>query len=532
MGIPVDTTAAATTFTKAVVTTSFATGVNPNLADPSYPEKSEGSDDYFYDPHTLDPSEAKRWYVPRWNITNDSLLDDGFSCRTLVDHVAPPAFFSALRTMNYDQLYTEFNVRAARQVCHGAEVRSRAEHELKLKEKLRAKYTARGRLLEEKDLEILKLKSNWRRRRWKSRRFLLSVPVFRILRKEWRFSKKSMPRSCRDVDFGMQEGLEASYEHGTAERNLFTVDAYNPKVAKASYINAVKALEDVDFPLVNLLKSKKDAGIDELSIPIHHAGDKTVVEETSLYFALMNVHARAEGAKKHVAALRQLTMEIVFAPLSSQTWVGEASTSVASLSVEDYDEEDTDEALGSVVAVPKLETYVPRSRKSKFISVLGVTCIIATVDHVPRLEGCAADFRVVVSFHFSLAFRLLNFRSVGMPISVGMTTSVSYVSENGVSPLLDLINVRCAHRTCESSPIQSLLLSSNRALIPSPKLLFSLSTKPFVCGCFTEAKHWRIHSFSHQSLNGLSQNCFPLSDTISPGRPNLQTMLSYTNFFT
>ncbi|GKE55140.1 hypothetical protein Tco_1490296, partial [Tanacetum coccineum] len=158
LGIPVDTTAAAITSTRAAVT-NFATDVNPDLAGPSQPEGSEGSDDSFYEPPTLDPSEAKRWYVPRWNITNDSLLDDGFSCRTLVDRVAPPAFFSALRTMDYDQLYTEFNVGAARQVCLGAEVRSRAEHELELKEKLRAKYAARGRLLEEKDLEILRLKS-------------------------------------------------------------------------------------------------------------------------------------------------------------------------------------------------------------------------------------------------------------------------------------------------------------------------------------------------------------------------------------
>ncbi|GJV34986.1 hypothetical protein Tco_1407463, partial [Tanacetum coccineum] len=68
----------------------------------------------------------------------------------------------------------------------------------------------------------------------------------------------------RAVDFGMQEGLEAGYEHGTAGINLSAFDAYNPEVARASYINAVKALEDVDFPLVNLLKSKKDAGIDEV----------------------------------------------------------------------------------------------------------------------------------------------------------------------------------------------------------------------------------------------------------------------------
>ncbi|GJR55454.1 hypothetical protein Tco_1405975 [Tanacetum coccineum] len=135
LAIPVDTTAAATTSTGAAATTGLATDVNPNLAGPSHPEESEGSDDSFYAPTTLDPSEAKRWYVPRWSITNDSLLDDGFSCRTLVDRVAPPAFFSALRSTDYDQLYTKFNVGAARQVC------------------------LRRRLPEEKDLEILKLKS-------------------------------------------------------------------------------------------------------------------------------------------------------------------------------------------------------------------------------------------------------------------------------------------------------------------------------------------------------------------------------------
>ncbi|GJW90734.1 hypothetical protein Tco_0168287 [Tanacetum coccineum] len=69
--------------------------------------------------------------------------------------------------------------------------------------------------------------------------------------------------------------------------------------------------------------------LEQLKVPIHHAGDKTIVGETSLSFALMNVH--------------------------SHTWVGEASTSVAPLSVKDYQEEDTDKALGSVVAIPQLE---------------------------------------------------------------------------------------------------------------------------------------------------------------------------------
>ncbi|GJW95481.1 hypothetical protein Tco_0175153, partial [Tanacetum coccineum] len=48
---------------------------------------------------------------------------------------------------------------ATRQICLGSEVRSRTEHELELKEKLRAKYNARGVLLRDKDAEIARLKS-------------------------------------------------------------------------------------------------------------------------------------------------------------------------------------------------------------------------------------------------------------------------------------------------------------------------------------------------------------------------------------
>ncbi|GKE83289.1 hypothetical protein Tco_1553289, partial [Tanacetum coccineum] len=105
LSAPVDTAAATISSSKA----KLAADVNPDLAGPSQLKESEGSDDSFYELATLDPSEAKRWYVPRWNITNDSLLDDGFSWGST--------------------------------------------------EKLNAKYAARGKLLEEKDSEILRLKS-------------------------------------------------------------------------------------------------------------------------------------------------------------------------------------------------------------------------------------------------------------------------------------------------------------------------------------------------------------------------------------
>ncbi|GKF09782.1 hypothetical protein Tco_0044006 [Tanacetum coccineum] len=142
----------------------------------------------------------------------------------------------------------------------------------------------------------------------------------------------------------MQEGLEAGYEHEVVGTLLSVIEAYNPEAASTSYLDAMKAFKDVGFPLVNLLKSKKDAGMDEvldcftldgpladlpeaahlqpcleqLSVPIHHSDDKAIVGETSFSFALLNVHSRAEGAKKHAAALRQLMMDIVSNPLSSR----------------------------------------------------------------------------------------------------------------------------------------------------------------------------------------------------------------------
>ncbi|GJY24882.1 hypothetical protein Tco_0398540 [Tanacetum coccineum] len=268
----------------------------------------------------------------------------------------------------------EFNIRAARQVCLGAEVRSRAEHELELKEKLRVKYDARSRLLEEKDLEILKLKSKLAKKEAEaaekdhdisllnSRATSLASTLddakvtYADVRHKITSLASERDRLASEVSslhVGFQDFKERMEEGGrNEEREKFSFslrgDAYNPEAARARYVDAVKALEDVDFPLVSLLKSKKDAGMDEvldsflldgplaglleaaylqpcieqLSVPIHHAGDTTVVGETSLSFALMNVHARAEGAKKHDAALRQLMMDIVSAPLSSQTWGG------------------------------------------------------------------------------------------------------------------------------------------------------------------------------------------------------------------
>ncbi|GJS15789.1 hypothetical protein Tco_0410261 [Tanacetum coccineum] len=62
---------------------------------------------------SLDTETMHRVYVPRWKVTNDSILEDPYVCRDFTDRLAPPALFAQLHAMDYDQLYSEFNVGAA-----------------------------------------------------------------------------------------------------------------------------------------------------------------------------------------------------------------------------------------------------------------------------------------------------------------------------------------------------------------------------------------------------------------------------------
>ncbi|GJX30739.1 hypothetical protein Tco_0240594 [Tanacetum coccineum] len=67
---------------------------------------------------------------------NGSRLDDGRTCREMVDEFAPPKFFASIRGMDHDQLFTEFNVGAARQMSLSAEVRMRAEYNIRERRRL------------------------------------------------------------------------------------------------------------------------------------------------------------------------------------------------------------------------------------------------------------------------------------------------------------------------------------------------------------------------------------------------------------
>ncbi|GJZ33863.1 hypothetical protein Tco_0579299, partial [Tanacetum coccineum] len=107
----------------------------------------------------MDSEMLRQIYVDKWNVLNESALDNPNMCRSLVDHLACLVFFSQLCGMDYDHLFTEFNVGAAHQTCLGAEVKMRLEHVLKEKKKLEGRYARQADLLKERDAKIRNLKA-------------------------------------------------------------------------------------------------------------------------------------------------------------------------------------------------------------------------------------------------------------------------------------------------------------------------------------------------------------------------------------
>ncbi|GKE32332.1 hypothetical protein Tco_1451654, partial [Tanacetum coccineum] len=121
--------------TKLVHRSLFTDYASPNaartdVAGPSHPTGAEVSTDTFYVSQDMDSKTLQQIYFPKWNVINDSALDN-----------------------------PEFNVGAARQTCLSAEVRLQSEHNLREKKKFKRMCNRQADLLKDKDDDIENLKA-------------------------------------------------------------------------------------------------------------------------------------------------------------------------------------------------------------------------------------------------------------------------------------------------------------------------------------------------------------------------------------
>nr|GEX89188.1 hypothetical protein [Tanacetum cinerariifolium] len=84
-------------------------------------------------------TDLQKMYIHQWSVTNGSCLDDGRVSREMVDEFAPPKSFPSICRMEHDQLFTEFNVGAARQMSLSAELSMRAKYNIKEKRRKKEK---------------------------------------------------------------------------------------------------------------------------------------------------------------------------------------------------------------------------------------------------------------------------------------------------------------------------------------------------------------------------------------------------------
>nr|GEW14348.1 hypothetical protein [Tanacetum cinerariifolium] len=280
-----------------------AGGVNADATNISKLKKTSTSSDSFYASQSLDTKTMRCVYIPRWKVMNDSTIDDPYVCRDLMDRLAPPTLFAQLRSMDYDQLYSEFNVGAAWQVCLGAEVRMRAEHTLEKKGEL-----------ESNQLSVMETADA---------------------------AKSTEIRDLKEENFALEGERTALYERVTTLVSLLR-DELNSKVASLEYerdcLAAQKSSLESAFELfmerIEALQDEqaKALGDKVAELDAQLPKDNVAFTETSMSSSLEVVNLRVqrfrEEAKEKLLSLTDVTTPFV-EPLSSKSLTGEANTSAA-----------------------------------------------------------------------------------------------------------------------------------------------------------------------------------------------------------
>ncbi|GJS31043.1 gypsy type transposase, partial [Tanacetum coccineum] len=197
----------------------------------------------------IDPdTDLQKVYVPQWSVTNGSCLDDGRVCHEMVDEFAPPKFFASVRGMEHDQLFTEFNVGAARQMYLSAEVRMCAEYNVKEKRRSKSVFERQGELLKVREKEIENLKAQLLLREAEA------AEAIRLRAEASNFG--AIEKSLRDETNALKERTVILEK----ERNALDVKVTE---LEASAANKGRALTDLNA-LVTSVKSQNDILVDRV----------------------------------------------------------------------------------------------------------------------------------------------------------------------------------------------------------------------------------------------------------------------------
>nr|GEU95874.1 hypothetical protein [Tanacetum cinerariifolium] len=257
-------------------------------------------------------------YRPEWSVTNGSLLDTPEACQDLVDHAAPPGYFSELHHMHNEEFLRQYNVNLARQVAMGSHLLLRFEQEAKLLRKSVAQVARRDKRLEAQELEIKNLEALLeaeadmkRAAEDKSARLVASLKEqvsgeekLKAAFEEFkRYEDERVKRRCAELDarldalsidfdeelyphiltaiagrgwvvgHGLRLAMMKSWvEHGQAQLTVESIEAYDPET-EAKFVAALQSLKDLKYPLLDQLEGLTDAPTDVIMAALYLESD-------------------------------------------------------------------------------------------------------------------------------------------------------------------------------------------------------------------------------------------------------------------
>ncbi|GJR84149.1 hypothetical protein Tco_0154934 [Tanacetum coccineum] len=275
-------------------------------------------------------------YQPGWGVPNDCRLDTPEACQDVVDHIAPPGYFSELRHMPNDEFLSQYNINLAKQVAMGSQLRLRFKQEAKLLKKSVAQVARRDQRIATrekhiKDLEAqLEAEINMKKAaKVKNSEVTKELEDLRMRlsgledeRVNARCAEMDAWLDALSIDFDeelyphmltaisglrwvighglrlavmkcvestelrqafanvvsagiakcMSEGLKYGVEHRKAGLELTAVEAYDPE-ADSKYVAALHDLKDLNYPLIDELEQLKDAPLDVIMASLYLDSD-------------------------------------------------------------------------------------------------------------------------------------------------------------------------------------------------------------------------------------------------------------------
>ncbi|GKB47213.1 hypothetical protein Tco_0897966, partial [Tanacetum coccineum] len=294
-----------------VMTTAVATIATADVASPSQPAGTELSTNTFYVSQEMDSETLQHIYVPKWNMINDSALDEpeasrqtclGSEVRMRCEHNLREKKDSKINVLDRrgnSLSATNFMIidcmsEATRLVerqnslksilgfleeekCDFMMGRGRVSDYELFKEHFEAVQDEQVKVLSDRvaelDSELISMAIHLDEEFYP--RFLTTIAGRRwILSRGIRLDVMKCLQSSgyvvtlgeaivRAIDKNMQPGLVAGIDHGKAGRGLADVASYDPST-EAKYVSAVLAFHNLDFEFISLLESRKDASITDI----------------------------------------------------------------------------------------------------------------------------------------------------------------------------------------------------------------------------------------------------------------------------